>query len=61
MKGHWHEEEWLKHTSFGIRQWDKRRRRRNNATIFLCIVLRCRVIGYIWNGSFTAAVLRTYV
>jgi len=35
--------------------------RRNNAAIFLCIVPWCRVIGYVWKGSFTAAVLHTHV
>ena len=62
MKGHWHEEEWLGRTSFDMRRCDKRGGcRRNNAAIFLCIVPWYRVIGRIWNGSFTAAVLRTHV
>lgn len=61
MKGHWYEKEWLRRTSSGIRRCDKRGCRRNNAAIFLCIVPWFRIIGYIWNVSFTVTVLRTHV
>jgi hypothetical protein len=61
MKCYWHEEEWLRRTSFGTRRRDKRGRRRNNVAISLCIMHWRRVIGNVWKGSLTAAVLRPQI